>query len=476
MIYLFGAIAVLSSLITAWGVVGALQRSRYARSIPRRYLGWLPAFALSLATGVLSECYPRPLLLWMGVGLVPVILTPILLLSRRRYPKCKARPMRLWGLSALPIAGAIVALTLLRAGWVAAIAALTPLFVRLLALLLSPWEEKRKRRFVLRMRDKLTASGATIIGITGSAGKTTVKTLLAAALGENAYPTKGNYNTPMGLALSIKDMPPATRYFVAEMGISHMGDMDDLLGVVTPSVGVLTNVLPQHTLTAGGVENIRREKSKLLSAASLSIAPVGFGASVSVGEGCDYFAKDVRLGKEETSFVVVTPKGEYPVTLPLLGRGCVTDCVFAFAAALAVGISPEIVVQRLAQIKRVPHRMDLVANARSVTIVDDSYNLNLRGVQYAMEYVDLYAGRKVVAVSGIAESDPALRLNEELGRIVSRADLVIVVGDRYRDQLLQGIGRTEGVYTVSSTKESVTLYRTLLRAGDVLLILADMPL
>ncbi len=478
--YVVLGVATVAGLVLITGSVYRLQRARYRlRPLSKGQVGlYLLMLGLVGALCALGQWFCLPLL-WICIGILPPLVMAVMTLALKRFPRLTARPVRLTVAAVLTYVCLMVTLMALGLfAWSPLLASAPPLLVRAIALPLGRWEERHNRRFVAKMKAKLASSGAITVGITGSAGKTTVKNLLTVVLGEGAYPSHGNYNTPMGLALSIKEMPPHTRYFVAEMGISHPGDMQALLDVVHPYLGILTNVLPQHTLTAGGVEEILAHKRQMLLASKLAIAPVGSDvarAALTVGEGGDWSAEEVVLHLDHTSFVAVHEGRRYPVTLPLLGRACVLDALFAFAAGVTLGVEPSLAASRLSKVERVPHRMQLTPNDRGITIIDDSYNLNIEGAKSAMEYLSLYSGRKVVTVSGIAESDPSLRLNERLGEIVSGADVVILVGERYRAPLLQGIRQGTLVHFAEDTPATVKLYQKLLRTGDVLLILADMP-
>ena len=341
-----------------------------------------------------------------------------------------------------------------------------------------PIEEGRNRRFCKREGRELMRRGVCVVGITGSAGKTTVKRLITAALGTGAYATKGNYNTPIGIALSVCEMPPDTKWFVAEMGVGKPNDMRDLLDMVHPQVGVVTCVLPQHTAHFERVEDIRQEKCRLLDCAEWGLChtSVGYPAHSTYGEGGDVWAEDVTIAKDGVKMTICDKRERHCVRLPLVGRQTVDNALCAWAVARHLGVAPEVIAARWRRVQGEPHRLEVSKSDRGVWIVDDSYNCNIRGAEYALEYIGLYEGRKVVAVSGIDEADEALGLNVRLGEMIGRAaDVAVVVGERYQEALCEGMGDKIPVYRVPSTEKSVELYRQLLQEGDVLLILADYP-
>ena len=392
-----------------------------------------------------------------------------------------ARLWRLWVLSAALMAVPAVWITCnMRYIFVWGVCgALVAPVVYLSAALLYPLETARNRRFVRKAADRLLLSGVCTIGITGSAGKTTVKRLLTAALGPDAYCTQGNFNTPMGIALSVRDMPDNCRYFVAELGVGKPHDMRELLGVVRPSVGVVTCVLPQHTAHFDRVEDIRQEKCLLLDAAvwGLCHASVGYPAHATFGEGGDWWAENVRLSKTATGFDVCHRDERYRLEIPLVGRQTVDNALAAWAVARHLGVPAATIAERWRTVRGEPHRLEMRYTDRGVCVIDDSYNCNIKGATYALEYMQLWSGRKVVATSGIDESDPQLALNRRLGEMIAAvADVIVVVGDRYLAELRLGVGDAVPMYAVPTTAASAELYARLLHEGDVLLIMADYPM
>lgn len=465
------------------------QRAHYRPMCPvsRRYVvgqcllvGCALAAALVAYFWVPSVYYPivPAAFLLPQVGLV--------VLFRRPHLRFTARAFRLWlaaGLLAI-LPFALASAYPVFVPFVVLVAAMPYGVVQLAACPLYPLEQWRNAHFVRRMAARLAHSDLVVIGVTGSAGKTSVKQMLRCILGDSCYVTPGNYNTPMGLALAVRAMPKAgLRYFVAEMGAARVGDIDDLLSFVRPHIGVLTCVLPQHTARFGTVQTIRREKAKVLAAADWSVCGENMAGEDAAGTiqcdcmvGRDVWAENTVLHRQGTTFDLVTPTARLPLVLPLCGRQCVANALVAWAVAHHLGVADCVIAARLACVPRDPHRLCPTCNAAGVTIVDDSYNCNIRGAQYALEYISLYRGRKIVATSGIDESDPALGLNAKLAAMLDAAcDIVVLVGDRYSAQMLPHITHAK-VYTMPTTASCVPLYASLLHAGDVLLVMADYPM
>ena len=131
--------------------------------------------------------------------------------------------------------------------------------------LTAPLESAVKKSFVKKTAKIIKESGAVVVGVTGSYAKSSVKSYLAKILSEKyrTYETVGNFNTPMGLSLSVKNMPQDTEIFVVEMGARKTGDIEEMCRIARPKHGVITGIAPQHLETFLSLENIMNEKGAL---------------------------------------------------------------------------------------------------------------------------------------------------------------------------------------------------------------------
>lgn len=245
----------------------------------------------------------------------------------------------------------------------------------------------------------------TVVGITGSVGKTTTKDLLAAMLrtqGRTVAPV-GSFNNEIGLPLTATQVGEDTRYLVAEMGASAMGEIRYLTSIVPPDVSVVLKVGVAHLGGFGSVENIRRAKAEIvqaltpdgvavLNADDPRVATMAdmtqartvrwFGVD-EANNTCDVRARDIEVDDtDHPSFTLVAPGHEHRVTLALRGRHNVMNALAAACAALTMGVPFDAIVQVLeTQGAASPHRMavstvepPLVPAA--FTLIDDSFNAN----------------------------------------------------------------------------------------------------
>ena len=237
-------------------------------------------------------------------------------------------------------------------------------------------------------------SRARVIGITGSNGKTTVKTLLAAILASHGrtHVNAGNFNNEVGLPLSILSMPDDTEYAVLEMGAGKPGDIAYLAAIARPEIGLVNNIAPAHLERMGTLEGIAETKGAIYSELpETGIAVINAddrfaalftqlaGTRRMVRFGLDH-AADVRaeigvLGAK-SQFTLLAPNGRVDVVLPLAGRHNVQNALAAAALALALDVPLDTIKRGLESAAPVSGRLIRHAMLDGWTLIDDSYNAN----------------------------------------------------------------------------------------------------
>lgn len=343
----------------------------------------------------------------------------------------------------------------------------------------------------------------TIVGVTGSSGKTSTKDLIAQVL-EPTGPTvapPGSFNNELGHPWTVLRADENTRNLVLELSARGPGHVATLTTVAPPKIGVVLNVGTAHLGEFGSREGIAQAKGELVEAlpedglavlnaddplvkamASRTKARVVF-----VGESADaqVRAENIVLDSEaRASFRLVSPQGDADVTLALHGPHHVGNALSAAAVALEYGVTPAEVAARLSQAKRVSaRRMDVTTRPDGVTIVNDSYNANPESVRAALKSLAEMArqgNRRSWAVLGQMGELGAehVTAHDEIGRLVVRLDInrLVVVGDQARAMHqgahLEGSWGEESVL-VPDVDAAVALLRTELRPGDVLLVKAS---
>ncbi len=280
----------------------------------------------------------------------------------------------------------------------------------------------------------------TVLAVTGSAGKTTTKDLMAGALPGPTVANEKSLNNEIGLPLTALRATEETRYLVLEMGADKAGDIDYLTSLVAPDVAVVLFVGRAHLGGFGSRDAVARAKSELVrglapggvavlnadDARVLAMSELASGRVVTFGrgEGAEVRATDVELdAADHATFTVEAGESSARLTLGLSGEHNVSNALAALAAAHAVGADLGQAAARLdGRGPASPHRMD-ISERDGLTVIDDAYNANPDSVAAALAaLVRIAAGRRTVAVLGEMR---------ELGE-VSRAEHV-AVGERARE-------------------------------------------
>ncbi len=275
-----------------------------------------------------------------------------------------------------------------------------------------------------------------VVGITGSNGKTTVKTLTAAILRLHGHThvSAGNHNNELGLPLSVLAMPLDTQFAVFEMGAGKPGDIAYLAAIARPDIGVITLIAPAHLERMGSVEGVAETKGALYQAlpadgvaiinADDAFAPffAGLaGARTVVHFGlthpAEVSARDIRSAAEGSDFVLTTPHGDAAVHLPLPGRHNVLNALAAVSVALALQVPLATIVAGLASTEGVPGRLQRRHASGGWTLIDDTYNANPSSMAAAIDTLLLAHGERWLVLGDMAELGPDARaLHAALGQ------------------------------------------------------------
>ncbi|GAB2818268.1 UDP-N-acetylmuramoyl-tripeptide--D-alanyl-D-alanine ligase [Actinocorallia aurea] len=295
--------------------------------------------------------------------------------------------------------------------------------------------------------------GLTVVGVTGSSGKTSTKDLMAqvlAAAGPTIAPP-GSLNNEIGHPLTVLRADEKTRYLVLEKAARGVGHIRYLTEIARPGIGVVLNVGTAHLGEFGGREAVARAKGELVEALDASgtavlnaddplvAAMASRTAAQVVTYGRDP-AAEVRAeaetydGEGRASFTLVTPEGSAPVTLRLHGAHAVSNALAAAAAARAAGLAVTDVAQALSQAEQVSRwRMEVTHRPDGLTVVNDAYNANPESVRAALDALARMAdGRRTYAVLGhMAElGADSVAEHEKIGQHAARTGVagLIAVG------------------------------------------------
>jgi UDP-N-acetylmuramoyl-tripeptide--D-alanyl-D-alanine ligase len=342
------------------------------------------------------------------------------------------------------------------------------------------------------------ASGAKVVAITGSAGKTTTKESIAAMLATRlrVVKNKGNLNNHIGLPLSLMQLTSGPDVAVMELGMNHAGEIRTLVRIAEPDIRVWTNVGDAHAGFFASVDAIADAKAEILEEARPGDVLVcaaddarvmarakGFaGRRITFGEApdADVRASDVRdLGWDGMRARVETPAGGVDLATPLLGRGNLANVLAATAVALECGV-PLDVVRDTAATLRPAERRGVVRHLRDgAVLIDDSYNSSPSALTLALDVMarETRAPGRVAVLGEMLElGDHSVALHESSGRAAAaaRLRLLVAVGGAPARAMAEaavaaGMPR-DGVVHFASSAEAAPAVAAALRAGDLVLV------
>jgi UDP-N-acetylmuramoyl-tripeptide--D-alanyl-D-alanine ligase len=340
----------------------------------------------------------------------------------------------------------------------------------------------------------------TVIGVTGSYGKTSTKFFLQRLLSLrfNALMTPESYNTTLGVVKTVRTLlKPTHEIFICEMGAKRTGEIKEICDIVRPKYGVITSIGPQHLESFGSMENIENTKFELAEALPSGGALfLNFdderlrnkkygGKTISYStsdERCDYAARDIKVSKSGSSFSMKLPEGTVNFRTKLIGTHNVANIAAAIAVCKYLGMASEDAAAGVARLEPVPHRLQIVESG-DMTIIDDSYNSNEAGAKAALDALGMFEGYKILVTPGMVELGEAQdECNRRFGaRAAAVCDYVVLVGRRQTRSILEGLmerSYPEGqVFAADDLKEAFERIN-LLRTGGVekvVLIENDLP-
>ena len=386
-------------------------------------------------------------------------------------------------------------------GWVLG-NALMPFFIFLATLITKPYENYVHRYFIKSAREKLKQMpDLTVVAITGSYGKTSTKFMIRDLLSErfSVCSTPGSYNTPMGICKVINnDLEAHHQVLVLEMGARYEGNIDALCDIVEPDIAVVTNVGIAHLETFGSQDTIARTKSTLVKrtkpngSAVLNADDERVAAMANLRDDLDITRVGLAKGEIKASDISYSPDGmQFTATAneesalfktPLLGAHNAQNMLLAIGVAKIFDMRLTTLSMAAARMEPVEHRLELKQQG-GLTIIDDAFNSNPVGAKNAVEVLSQFSsGRRIIITPGMIElGDIQGEKNHAFGQQIGQAelDLVILVGHRQTEAILQGLKATNfdsaKIKTVSSLHEANRLIQDFAQSGDVVLYENDLP-
>jgi UDP-N-acetylmuramoyl-tripeptide--D-alanyl-D-alanine ligase len=496
------AVCALASGVAGIRWIRVLQREHYIPGSGARFaVRWWRSAPANVSLSVAGSACVVASAWWraaaLGAAAVAVVGPLGLGLRGRTSPlRWTARARRLVAVFAvIGVAVAAVAIVIggMTAGVVIAAAAtvLAPVVLDLAALIMRPVEVRLTQRFVDQAKRRLGQISPTVVGITGSYGKTTTKQyvrhLLAGRFAVVASPA--SYNNRLGLAKAINEsMPPDTQIFLAEMGTYGPGEIQDLCAWLAPEIAAITAIGPVHLERFGSLGRTAAAKAEISGRARTmvinadepliekALADRGYAGTVLrcsiLDPGTEVFVKQVD------DLMAVAVGGER--ISARAGDAMPMNVAIAVGIATALGVPAAAIGERLRDLPGVSHRRELAEAPNGIHIIDDTYNANPAGAAAALDLLGRTgngSGRRIVVTPGMIELGPLQRsANARLGAdAVATATDLVVVGHTNRAALLEGAGTSGRVTTVPDRAHALAWVRTHVTSGDVVLYENDLP-
>jgi UDP-N-acetylmuramoyl-tripeptide--D-alanyl-D-alanine ligase len=329
-----------------------------------------------------------------------------------------------------------------------------------------------------------------LAAVTGSIGKTTTKEFLTALLG-TSYPvgcTSGNRNSETGFPVELCNQAEGIAWMVAELGMSHAGELDRLGAIAQPDAVLITVVAPVHLEFFPDIEAIAEAKAELirhldrdgtlvLNARDPRVAAFAprFAGTVlryGVPGASDLWIDDYQgRGLLGATFTLAGALGKVPVEWSLPGRHQADNLLAAATLALALGVVPAMVAATAALLRPAPRRGEVYTLGNGVALVDDSYNSSPEAARALLGLLAATPGRRVAVLGEMLELGPAsAALHRELGgHAAAAAEVVVAVGGAGAAELAGAAAGAE-THRAATAAEALELLRGLVRPGDVVLV------
>ncbi|QEY34420.1 UDP-N-acetylmuramoyl-tripeptide--D-alanyl-D-alanine ligase [Caproiciproducens galactitolivorans] len=331
------------------------------------------------------------------------------------------------------------------------------------------------------------------VGITGSVGKTTTKEMVALALsaGLNVMKTEGNFNSQIGLPLTMFTLDKSHQVAVVEMGMSDFGEMSRLAQIAAPDYAVVTNIGISHIEQLKTQQNIMNEKlhitdcfhknsvlflngddrllTQLRNTAKFKI--VWFGTQ----SWCDFRADNIRTEKASTRFTLVAPEGLYEVRLPALGIHNVTNALVGLAVAKTLGVPLEKAIAKLAEYRPLAMRQQ-IHRVNEVTVIDDSYNASPDAIRSSVDVLcGFHTGKRIAVLADMLElGEYSQKAHFDVGEYAAKAgiDALVTVGERAKE-IVRGARSVHPelpCFPCGDNSEAITKLKSILMGGDAVLV------
>ncbi len=367
-------------------------------------------------------------------------------------------------------------------------------FIPSLANFINIYDKIKNHNFIKNARKLARLNNTKIIAITGSNGKTSVKNILFNMLTKK-YPTQmtpKSYNTELGISKFInEELSTETKYLILEYGARRVGDIARLCDLFGADYGIVTNIAPQHIESFKSIDNVYLAKKELPNYLKANLCiynydnektykmykeKIGKKIAVSINKKTKIHAENIKIIDGKTNFDLILSGEKYNTTTNLLGRHNVTNILLATALAQQLKIDTNDIISAIENLEPIQHRLQLIRS--HINILDDSYNCSIASARESLWVLDKMPNTHVVATPGIIEAgNMQYDINYQLGKMLSIADIVIIIGSTNANAISSGLKSknfNKKLLNVSNLEQAKSYFKSL-KKGDTLLLLNDLP-
>ncbi|MCI4399388.1 MAG: UDP-N-acetylmuramoyl-tripeptide--D-alanyl-D-alanine ligase [Campylobacteraceae bacterium] len=343
-------------------------------------------------------------------------------------------------------------------------------------------EAEITKRFENMAITKLQETNPTVIAVTASFGKTSIKNFAAHILSKKfrVYATPASVNTKIGIIKDINDnLPQDTEVYVVEAGAREAGDIEEIATLVEPHYSVIGKIGEAHIEYFKTIENIKTTKSEILKSPRLKKA-FAYENSGAVGENIAVFGfeegvkiKNVSSSLDGVSFDLELNGQDYRFEAPnILGAFNAINIAASVLLAYELGMDIESIQRAVNSLPSVAHRLQKMVAAEKI-ILDDSFNGNLDGIKEGIALCRTHPNQKVIVTCGLVESRD--ELNEELAKLIDDTfDIAIVTGELNRKLFDKNLQKCEKIF-LSNKDELQNLLKEKTAPNSIVYFANDAP-
>lgn len=332
-----------------------------------------------------------------------------------------------------------------------------------------------------------------VIGVTGSNGKTTVKEMLAAILAINdpILFTQGNLNNDIGVPLTLLELNEQHRYAVIEMGANHAREIAYTSHYARADVVIITNAGAAHLAGFGSLDGVAKAKGEIIEtlkktgtaiinhddeyfaywkSVAANRSTVSFGLNAGADVTANAIKEDVNNKTFITQFELNTNQGSVGITLKLAGRHNVINALAASAASLALGLNLEQIKQGLESIVPVTGRLQPLVSRTGAIIINDTYNANSSSLKVALDVLANINGKSWLVLGAFGELGPnSPKMHKELGALIksSSVERLMAVGADCKNTV-EAFG--EGATYFEQQQDLITALKQELKGDETILV------